>query len=168
MGTAVAFAVVSLCAAWVFWDARARGLSNGGGMGPWGWGLCTLCVWVVAFPLYLLKRRKMPPAQGADAVAIVGACVFLAPGALAVAAGALAGGLPACSDPSVVALATQVLREGGGTGALSEFAEVQADTSSARRVCRTKVSAATGESMWLTFTVEPHGDGMIFVKYGAP
>ena len=48
---------------WVYVDARNLGIhkTSGGGffnMGPLGWCLSCLLLWAVAFPAYLLRRRK--------------------------------------------------------------------------------------------------------------
>jgi hypothetical protein len=51
---------------WVYWDAAKIGIKDdsGGkaeslrmkGVGPFGWAFCCLVVWIIAFPLYLIKR----------------------------------------------------------------------------------------------------------------
>jgi len=52
---------------WVWFDARAigaeRGLVSGiADMGPLGWFLSSLLLWIVAFPLYLASRSKIKAA----------------------------------------------------------------------------------------------------------
>lgn len=49
---------MSVC---VFFDAKKNGLKKGqfkglAGMGPWGWFLCCIFIWIIAFPYYLNKR----------------------------------------------------------------------------------------------------------------
>ncbi len=56
--------VVILSAIWVFFDARKIGVRKGlikglMNMGPWGWALCCLWLWIIVFPLYLIKRGEM-------------------------------------------------------------------------------------------------------------
>ena len=48
---------------WVFFDARAIGVKRGqvkglANMGPLGWLLGCLLLWIIAFPLYLAKRNE--------------------------------------------------------------------------------------------------------------
>ncbi len=48
---------------WVLRDSRAIGVRRGqvnglGDMGPWGWFWACLLLWLVAFPLYLVKRPE--------------------------------------------------------------------------------------------------------------
>lgn len=56
--------IVLVSAIWVFADASKRGVAKGQNpgffnMGPVGWGLSTLCIWIVAFPAYLSLRSKL-------------------------------------------------------------------------------------------------------------
>ena len=55
---------------WVFFDAKSIGVKKTNeksfiNFGAVGWGLCCLLLWIVAFPLYLVKRsdlkRKFQP-----------------------------------------------------------------------------------------------------------
>lgn len=56
--------LVTLCAVWVYWDATgnrigktdAKGLFN---LPAGAWAVCTLLLWIVAFPAYLLKRASL-------------------------------------------------------------------------------------------------------------
>ncbi len=46
---------------WVFFDARSIGVKKGqvkgiADMGPTGWLLACLLLWIIGFPLYLSKR----------------------------------------------------------------------------------------------------------------
>ena len=43
-----------LCAVWVFHDARAYGISR-----PLRWSLGTLFLWIILFPWYLVRRRRL-------------------------------------------------------------------------------------------------------------
>ncbi len=60
---ALVWLVVVVSAIWVYVDARSIGVRKGlvtglGDMGPVGWAVSTLFLWIVAFPLYLVKRRQ--------------------------------------------------------------------------------------------------------------
>src|SRR5690242_9215362 len=49
---------------WVLIDAKQIGVRSGlikgiGGMGPWGWFFACLLLWIVGFPLYLVKRNEL-------------------------------------------------------------------------------------------------------------
>ena len=67
--TGVSFLVL-LSALWVYADAKRIGARKGlvpglGDVGPGGWFLATLFLWIVAFPLYLSKRGQIrAAAQG--------------------------------------------------------------------------------------------------------
>ena len=55
--------IIFLSAMWVLRDAKHIGLEKGrfnglGNMGPWGWCLACLFLWIIAFPFYLFKRRE--------------------------------------------------------------------------------------------------------------
>jgi hypothetical protein len=48
-------------AGWVLYDAKKIGVKKGlisglGNMGPWAWFFATLFLWIIAFPMYLIKR----------------------------------------------------------------------------------------------------------------
>ena len=48
---------------WVFFDARAIGVKKGmvkglADMGPWGWFIVCLLLWIIGFPAYLAMRGK--------------------------------------------------------------------------------------------------------------
>jgi len=53
---------------WVFSDARKIGVKRSGekakggklsvDMGPLGWAICCLLLWIIAFPTYLIKRPE--------------------------------------------------------------------------------------------------------------
>lgn len=48
---------------WVFFDAKAIGVKKGqvkglANLGPGGWLVGSLLLWIVAFPLYLAKRGE--------------------------------------------------------------------------------------------------------------
>lgn len=49
---------------WVFFDARSIGVRPGLTRGlldmpPWGWALGCLLLWIIVFPLYLIKRGDL-------------------------------------------------------------------------------------------------------------
>ncbi len=77
--------VVAASAIWVFIDARQIGVKKGqlGGvanMGPIGWSIATLLLWIVSFPVYLIKRPQFlringkPPGRS-NQVSIIGAAL---------------------------------------------------------------------------------------------
>lgn len=48
-------------AGWVLYDAKNIGVKKDvitgmGNMGPWAWFFATLFLWIIAFPMYLIKR----------------------------------------------------------------------------------------------------------------
>ena len=48
---------------WVFFDARKIGVKEDMmtglfSLGPGGWAICCLLLWIIAFPAYLIKRPK--------------------------------------------------------------------------------------------------------------
>ena len=59
-------------ATWVLIDAKKIGVRKGlisgmGNMGPWAWFLGCILLWILTFPLYLLKRKEFKLAnQGAE------------------------------------------------------------------------------------------------------
>jgi hypothetical protein len=62
---------------WVYFDAKSIGVKKSGekaqtgkvqtDMGPVGWAICCLLLWIIAFPLYLFKRpgfkKRFQPAS---------------------------------------------------------------------------------------------------------
>lgn len=57
-------AIVSGCAIWVLLDARRIGVVKGrftglANMGPWGWCIACFFLWIITFPLYVVKRREL-------------------------------------------------------------------------------------------------------------
>jgi len=62
----IIYLIVIATSIWVYFDARKIGIKrisreNPGGknimnMGPVGWAICTLLLWIVMFPVYLIKR----------------------------------------------------------------------------------------------------------------
>ncbi|WP_051309007.1 hypothetical protein [Desulfogranum japonicum] len=52
------------CAIWVYYDATTLGIKRGNtsgffNLGPLGWAVCVLMIWIIAFPLYLFKRGDL-------------------------------------------------------------------------------------------------------------
>lgn len=50
-------------AGWVLYDAKSIGVKKGvitgmGNMGPWAWFFGCLLLWIIAFPMYLIKRGE--------------------------------------------------------------------------------------------------------------
>ena len=61
--SAVVWAVVIVTIIWVLVDAKKIGVQKGqitgiANMGPWSWFVVCLLLWVVGFPLYLVKRKQ--------------------------------------------------------------------------------------------------------------
>lgn len=57
----IAFVIHDVCAAWVWTDARKRDWTGDGfANAPWKWALGTLLLWIIAFPMYLMRRGKRP------------------------------------------------------------------------------------------------------------
>ena len=59
--------IVVGCAIWVFFDAKSIGVRKGLvkgflDLGPAGWCGATLLLWIVCFPLYLVKRGSLKAA----------------------------------------------------------------------------------------------------------
>lgn len=57
------FLVVIGTSLWVLMDAKSIGVRKGqiqglGNMGPWGWFWGCLLLWIIGFPLYLVKRGE--------------------------------------------------------------------------------------------------------------
>jgi hypothetical protein len=55
----IAYAIAIACAVWVYYDARKRDWT-GDWTGPWFWAIGTAIIWLLAFPLYLVRRRRRP------------------------------------------------------------------------------------------------------------
>ncbi len=58
-------------AGWVLYDAKSIGVRKGvitgiGNMGPWAWFFGCLLLWIVAFPMYLIKRGDFIKALKGD------------------------------------------------------------------------------------------------------
>ncbi|NIA10463.1 MAG: hypothetical protein GWP10_12225 [Nitrospiraceae bacterium] len=55
--------VVTGTSIWVLLDAKSIGVKKGqikgiANMGPWGWFFACLGLWIIGFPLYLVKRAE--------------------------------------------------------------------------------------------------------------
>lgn len=66
------FLLVIVTSIWVFVDARKIGVRKGlvtglADLSPAGWLVACLLLWVVAFPLYLVKRPALKMAAGGAA-----------------------------------------------------------------------------------------------------
>jgi len=61
MDYAIGFLIQGVCAIWVYSDAQKRDW-NGDGFAnkPWKWAIGVLLLWIIAFPVYLLRRGKRP------------------------------------------------------------------------------------------------------------
>jgi len=56
--------LVTACAVWVYLDATKNkiGKNSEGGflnISAGAWGACSLGLWIIAFPLYLISRKKL-------------------------------------------------------------------------------------------------------------
>ena len=56
---------------WVLVDAKSIGVKKGqitglGNMGPWGWFFACLLLWIVGFPMYLIKRGEFKKANASS------------------------------------------------------------------------------------------------------
>jgi hypothetical protein len=56
---------------WVFYDAKKIGVKKGQmkgifNMGPGGWFIVCLLLWIVGFPLYLIKRPELKKMNSAS------------------------------------------------------------------------------------------------------
>jgi len=63
----IAFVVIGT-SLWVYFDARAIGVKKGqvtglADLGPGGWLVASLLLWIIAFPLYLANRGKFKAAN---------------------------------------------------------------------------------------------------------
>jgi hypothetical protein len=63
MGGLFVWLLVIASSIWVVVDAKSIGVKRGqikglGNMGPWGWFVACLLLWILAFPLYLAKRSE--------------------------------------------------------------------------------------------------------------
>jgi hypothetical protein len=61
--------IVVLTSIWVMIDAKIIGVKKGQvagllDLGPWGWFFCSLLLWIVAFPYYLIKRCEYKRING--------------------------------------------------------------------------------------------------------
>ncbi len=59
--------IIIVSAVWVYIDAKSIGAEKGkltglGNMGPLSWALCVLLLWIISFPLYLIKRSDIKAA----------------------------------------------------------------------------------------------------------
>jgi hypothetical protein len=59
----VMWVVIIASSIWVLFDAKSIGVRRGqikgfADLGPWGWFIATLLLWIVAFPVYLAQRPK--------------------------------------------------------------------------------------------------------------
>ena len=67
----ILFIVVIISSIWVYIDARSigakKGLTKGlFDIGPFGWALCCLLFWIIAFPAYLIKRGDIKRAVASN------------------------------------------------------------------------------------------------------
>lgn len=63
--------VVIVSSIWVYFDARSIGARKDlvpgfFNLGPLGWALCCLLIWIIAFPAYLIKRDTIKQAANGD------------------------------------------------------------------------------------------------------
>jgi len=66
--TAAVILIVLVTSVWVGFDARSRDWSdNSFADAPWKWVVGSLVLWIVVFPLYLVKRGQAASASAAPA-----------------------------------------------------------------------------------------------------
>ena len=66
------WAIVIASAIWVYFDAKSIGVrknlvSGFWNLGPGGWSVATLLLWIIGFPCYLIKRGTLKAAAAAEA-----------------------------------------------------------------------------------------------------
>ena len=66
----VMWAVVITTSIWVLVDAKQIGVKKGqikglADLGPWGWFFACLFLWIISFPVYLLKRPQFKAIKAA-------------------------------------------------------------------------------------------------------
>jgi hypothetical protein len=166
----VVTAVVAVSAVWVYFDATQHriGKVERGDNSAGAWAAGTMLLWVVVFPLYLVRRGKLiakaaqrpvdPPARAATLAGLV----LVGAGMVYVTADAAS--LPSCDSPSVTNLASSLVAQNIPGATLDSYGEVAAESTSQRRVCRARLAASDGE-VWRVFTVEPHSAGQIFITF---
>ncbi len=134
----------------------------------------TLLLWIVTFPLYLIKRKsliesaKESPSEPTGKVALgVCAAIFVAIGV----ANILATTLPACDSPETLQLANQVIHDspvlklmGVDLGQIQNPAEQNFENS--KRICRGFIKNPVGGQMPVNYSVSWHdkSKGMIYVE----
>lgn len=57
------FTIPIFTSIWVYFDAKHIGVKRGqvkgiANLGPFGWSICCLGIWIIAFPLYLATRDE--------------------------------------------------------------------------------------------------------------
>ena len=61
MDIIIGFSFNALCALWVYFDASKRDWSSDKFANrPWKWAVGTMFLWLIAFPVYVLRRGKRP------------------------------------------------------------------------------------------------------------
>ena len=78
VGFAIGFIPLLGCTIWVYVDAKANDITKAGGpaklsefsadIDPAGWAICVFFMWIVAFPLYLMKRQRVLDARRQQSV----------------------------------------------------------------------------------------------------
>ncbi|MFT5354832.1 MAG: hypothetical protein ACI9KE_002045 [Polyangiales bacterium] len=171
----IGWAVVGLSAIWVYWDASSKrvgeveGLKSFTNMSAGAWGAATLLLWIVGFPLYLVNRAKLieraEVSPRESSLRPLKAILLALPPAALVAFQFMSSGISACDSPPIQALARQVATQNIPSAVLSSFGAVEAESTSDRRVCRVQVQIEALPASWAVFTVEPHGEGQVFLQF---
>jgi hypothetical protein len=189
MFNAILTAVVAVSALWIYLDATTHQIGKltkeQGGQGflnlsAKGWGWCTLLLWIVGLPAYILKRntlieraREYPVnvtnrTAPAVTLAVVGALEFVI-----VASLYFVGTVPSCDSKEVVTLAQRIIKEGplslvlgDSVQGISMPGEQSYDTAREQRVCRAVV-IVDGQEVPVRYTVEWHNKskGLIWVQF---
>jgi hypothetical protein len=186
---AILTAVIAVSALWVYLDATThsigkiakehggRGLLN---LSAAGWGWCTLLLWIVGLPSYILKRnaliekaREYPVSVANRTASAITLAVVGAFEVVVVVALYFAGTVPSCDSKDVVGLADRIVKEGPMSLLLGDNfrgvsmpAEQSYDAARERRVCRAMITVASQE-VPVSYTVEWHdkSKGLIWVQF---
>ena len=174
-------AVIGLSGIWVFWDARNNKIGKFPGkasllnISAGALGGATLLLWIVAFPLYLIKRSslveraKATPATASGNVAFaVCAIIFAVVSAVNLSSAAL----PGCDSTEVLDLANRVIGDsplvklaGLNIGKVENSAEQS--YANGKRICRGFVKNPLGAQVPVNFSVSWHDKAkrLIYVEF---
>jgi hypothetical protein len=174
-------AIIGISGVWVFWDARKNKIGKFPGkasllnISSGALGGATLLLWIVTFPLYLIKRSslieraKETPASPSGNVAFAVCAVIFA---LVSAVNLSSTSLPGCDSQEVADIANQVISEspivklaGLNIGKIENPAEQS--YANGKRICRGFVKNPLGANVPINFSVSWHdkSKGLIYVEF---